>query len=66
MLGGPSDKEGAHYVEAANGEGIDQEALLGGGGLPTVLVFGGEGLEFSEVLAADDLRIGVNAGQWRS
>ena len=43
-------------------EGIDQEALLGGGGLPTLLVFGGEGLELGRVLAADDLRFGVNAG----
>jgi hypothetical protein len=62
MLGGPSDKEGAHYVEAANDEGIDQEALLGAGGLPTLPVFGGEGLEIGGVLAADDLRFGVNAG----
>jgi hypothetical protein len=43
-------------------EGIDQEALLRGGGLPTLPVFGGEGLEFGRVLAADDLRFGVNAG----
>lgn len=43
-------------------EGIDQEALLGGGGLPTLLVFGGEGLEIGGVLAANDLRFGVNAG----
>ena len=43
-------------------EGIDQEALLGGSGLPTLLVFGGEGLEIGGVLAANDLRFGVNAG----
>jgi hypothetical protein len=43
-------------------EGIDQEALLGGGWLPALLVFGGEGLEIGGVLAANDLRFGVNAG----
>lgn len=43
-------------------ESIDQEALLRGGGLPTLLVFGGEGIEFGGVLAANDLRFGVNAG----
>jgi len=43
-------------------EGIDEEAFFGGGGLPTLLVFGGEGFEVGGILAADDLRFGVNAG----
>ncbi len=43
-------------------EGIDEEAFFGGGGLPTLLVFGGEGFEVGWILAADDLRFGVNAG----
>jgi hypothetical protein len=43
-------------------EGIDEEAFFGGGGSPTLLVFGGEGFEIGGILAADDLRFGVNAG----
>ena len=43
-------------------EGIDEEAFFGGGGLPALLVFGGEGFEVGWILAADDLRFGVNAG----
>ena len=42
--------------------GIDEEALLGGGGLEAVVVLEGEGFEGVGVFARDDLGASVNAG----
>ena len=50
-------------VEPLTGdEGIDQRALLGGGGEPTIIVLSGESCEIGGAFAADDDRFGVEAG----
>jgi len=50
-------------VEPLTGdEGIDQRALLGGGGEPTIIVLSGESCEIGGAFAADDGRLGVEAG----
>ena len=41
---------------------VDQELLLGCDGLEASLVGGGERVEVGKTLAADDERLGVNAG----
>jgi hypothetical protein len=42
--------------------GVDEVALLGGGGLKTLVIVKGEGFENVGVLARDDVGAGVNAG----
>jgi len=43
-------------------EGIDEEALEVGGGLPILVVAGGHGFEFGRIFARDHLGFGVDAG----
>ena len=43
-------------------EGIDEHALLGGGGTEAAVIFGDELFECRGVFAADELRLGVDAG----
>ena len=42
--------------------GIEEETLLGGGGLKALVIVKGEGFEDVGVLARDDVGAGVNAG----
>src|SRR5581483_5850080 len=44
------------------GNGVDEQAFGGSGGLPFLVVIAGEGLEQVRILTADDMRPGVNAG----
>ncbi len=58
---------GFDAAEAALGplggdEGIDQRALVGVGGPVVEQEFGGKGLEFAGIFAANDVRPGVDAG----
>jgi hypothetical protein len=58
---------GLGFAEAAKWplggyHGIDEEALLGGGGLKAFVIVKGEGFEDVGVLARDDVGAGVNAG----
>jgi hypothetical protein len=58
---------GLGFAEAAElplggNHGIDEEALLGGGGLKALVIVKGEGFEDVGVLARDDVGTGVNAG----
>ncbi len=43
-------------------EGIDEGALVGAGGAEMEQEFAGEGLEFGGIFAANDVRLGVDAG----
>jgi hypothetical protein len=43
-------------------EGVDEHALLGGGGAEAVVIFAGEFLEGGGEFAADELGLGVDAG----
>ena len=70
-LPGIFDLEGPEFglgvAEAANGpvdedEGVDEEALFGGGGVPALEVLVGEGLEVAGIFAGDDFAFGVDAG----
>ena len=56
--------DGAEAAEEpfAIDEGVDEHALLGGGGTEAVVVFGVEFLESGVDFAADDLGVGVDAG----
>jgi hypothetical protein len=67
LLHGILPELGLGFAEAAElplggNHGIDEEALLGGGGLKTVVMFEGEGFESVRVLARDEVGSGVNAG----
>jgi len=56
--------DGAEAAEepVAIDEGVDEEALVGGGGVEAGVVFADEFLEGSPGFAADELSFGVDAG----
>ena len=56
--------DGAEAAEEplAVDEGVDEHALLGGGGAEAAVIFAGEFLEGGEDFAADELGFGVDAG----
>jgi hypothetical protein len=56
--------DGAETAEEpiAIDEGVDEETLLGGGGLEALVIFGGEFLEGCRGFALDDLGFSVDAG----
>ena len=56
--------DGAEAAEEplAVDEGVDEHALLGGGGAEAAVIFAGEFLEGGGDFAADELSLGVDAG----
>ena len=59
--------QGFGFAEAAElplvvGERIDQDALLGEGGLPALVVLFGEAIKRGGIFAGNDLAFGVHAG----